>query len=283
MLVADACAQIDTAVPSSTPSKKEVKQPTSFFETFESKDWVSFGAAITALVFSTITLYLKLNETNQALRKQLTDVLQKLADLNTEISKFRSLVKKEEYPSNYGSLINDQRQFLVRQAAFIVKRIEKLASPFEYLLIAGAFDDINEIEEADRFFKIASKTKQPFQHGIAIRGYARFQFHLGKQAEARRNFQKAINSFLGETDRHKTYLGDTYERWATLEQEWSNEDEAQKLLKLALAAYQSLRNPSRSRGEVNRIESKLKDTTPEAEGPDAKAEKSPQETKSTNH
>jgi hypothetical protein len=256
VLLADACAQTETALPSSTASNKEGKQTTSFFKSFEPKDWLSFAASGAALVFSLLSFFQKRSETSQARRKQLTDVLQKLSDLSTEIAKFKSLEKKEGYPPNYPNLINDQRRFLVRQAAYISQSIRRLVSPYEYLVMAGAFDEINDVEEAERFYKIASKAKHSFDRGIAVRAYARFLFLQGNETDARQNFKNAV-SLVGETDRHKIYRGDTYERWAILEEEWSNADETKKLLKLALAEYGTLKHPNRRRVEVKRIEEKL--------------------------
>ena len=61
-----------------------------FFETFEPKDWVTLLASISALFFSIITYRQKIKETENAFRKQLTEILEKLSNLNTEISKYRS-------------------------------------------------------------------------------------------------------------------------------------------------------------------------------------------------
>jgi hypothetical protein len=150
VLLSDACAQTETALPSSTPSDREGKQTTrffkslelrttNFFNSLEPKDRVSFAASGSALVFSLLSFFQKRSETSQARRKQLTDVLQKLSDLNTERAKFKSLEKKEGYPPNYSNLIDDQRRFLVRQAAYISQNVRRFVSPYEYLVMAGAF------------------------------------------------------------------------------------------------------------------------------------------------
>jgi tetratricopeptide (TPR) repeat protein len=192
----------------------------SFFSNFEAKDWVTLGASLSAFIFALISYRQKASEASQARRKQLTDVLQKLSDLNTEMAKFRAA--KEGYPSNYIAFINDQRRFLLRQAAYISRSIGRLVSPYEYLLIATASDDLNYVEEAERYFKLATGAKYSIDRAIAVRGYARFLFRQGNPEEARKNFKQALDSFTGETDRHKFYRGETYERWATEEREWSN-------------------------------------------------------------
>lgn len=64
------------------------------FESFEAKDWITLFASISALIFSLLTFRQKAVEGGAALRKQLTDFLEKLSSLNTEISKYRTSQKK---------------------------------------------------------------------------------------------------------------------------------------------------------------------------------------------
>src|SRR5262249_34860779 len=145
-------------------------------------------------------------ETKLALRRQLNDILQKLTDLNTETSKYRALVntpRGAEYPPNYLSLVNDQRRFLVRQAAFIVQRVSRMVSPYEYLVIAGAFDGIDDTYEAEAFFEQAvRKAANRIERGIAIRARGRYFFARGHLPEAREQYRAAIEVFNGTSDYH---------------------------------------------------------------------------------
>src|SRR5258708_35371352 len=84
--------------------------------TFQTRDWITLVASLGALILPVLTLCQKSGESRLALRKQLTDLLEKLTELNTEVAKFRT--KRDDYPANYIPLLNDQRRFLVRQAAF---------------------------------------------------------------------------------------------------------------------------------------------------------------------
>lgn len=251
-LLGHAPAQVETTSATASPNK-QARQEKESVTSFGGKDWAALVVSVLALTVSALSFFQKIGETSQTRRKQLTDVLQKLSDLNTEIEKFRSLKDKKDYPVNYTGLIDDQRRFLVRQAAYISRAIKGLVSPYEYLVMAGVFDGINDLDEAERFFKIASTAKHAFDRGVALRGYARFLFLLARQAEARDLFQKSIDSFNGETDRHKGYRGVTYERWAILESEWSHLDEAAKRFTSALAEFQSISNPLRRESEVARL------------------------------
>src|SRR4051812_5995225 len=98
-----------------------------FFSTLQSKDWITLLASVSALIFSLLTFRQKKGEGQLALRKQLTELLEKLSELNTEISKYRSAQSKQnDYPANYVALMNDQRRLLVRQADFMSSKIPKL-------------------------------------------------------------------------------------------------------------------------------------------------------------
>ena len=233
-----------------------------FFAAFQPKDWATLLISTFALVFSILSFRQKAGEGRLALRKQLTDLLEKLTELNTEVSKFRYLrEKKDEYPPNYIGLLNDQRRFIVRQAAFVASKIRNFVSPYEYLVIAGGFDSIDDTYQAESFYQLASKTDDLLDRGIAIRGYARYLFNRGRIEEAREHYSGAVECFKGESDHLRFSRGETYERWAGQEREWENKTEANSLLERAIAEYKSLTNPARQTREVERITTLL--PTPE--------------------
>jgi tetratricopeptide (TPR) repeat protein len=230
-----------------------------FFSTLQPKDWTTLVVSTFALVFSIFSLRQKAGEARLARREQLTDLLQKLSELNTEVSTYRALreAKKDEYPPNYVGLINDQRRFLVRQAAFVAAKIKRLVSPYEYLIIAGGFDSIDDTYQAEYFYQLASKTKDQIDRGIAIRGYGRYLFNRGRTEEARQYYSRALEAFKGDSDHLRHARGDTYERWAAHEREWGHPTEGDSLLEHAIAEYTTLTNPSRKSYETARVTKEL--------------------------
>src|ERR1700722_5170643 len=103
------------------------------YDQLEPKDRVTVSIGTVALVFSALSFIIaiasfrqKTREGRYALRKQLTDTVQKLLELNTEYSK--STLDESKYPRNYGSLINDQRRFHARQAELMTGQIRRLVS-----------------------------------------------------------------------------------------------------------------------------------------------------------
>src|SRR5262249_2086476 len=202
---------------------------TEFFTTLQPKDWLTLAASLSAFVVSILSFRQKSAESRLALRKQLTDLLEKLTDLNTEVAKFRA--NKKDYPPNYPGLLNDQRRFLARQAVFIAGQIAQLVSPYEYLVLAGSFDDINDWSQSEHYFHLAIATaSNPLDRGIAIGGYGRYLYGHGRVDDARKQYSSAIQCFQGDSDRIRVFRADTYERWAGHEREWSGPAEANRYL-----------------------------------------------------
>ena len=233
-----------------------------FVKSLDAKDWITLIASISALIFSILSYRQKSNEGKLALRKQLTDLLEKLTELNIEAAKFR--LKESEYPGNYSGLLNDKRRFLVRQANFLINSISDLVSPYEYLLVAGAYDEINDTFQAEMYYRRAIDSSiEPIDKGIAVRGYARYLFQQGPtgQDQARIQYNAVVELFSQKNDRHKIYLADSYIRWGNQEREWKNFPAALDLFEKAVSAYSSLSNPGRRNIEL----AKARDLVQEAE------------------
>jgi len=130
------------------------------YDQLEPKDRVTVSIGTVALALSALSFVIaiasfrqKTREGRYALRKQLTDTIQKPLELNTEYS--RSTLDESKYPRNFGSLINDQRRFHARQAELMTGQIRRLVSKWELMLIGGAYNDIGDYEKADLMFRKA--------------------------------------------------------------------------------------------------------------------------------
>jgi hypothetical protein len=152
-----------------------------FIAKMEPKDWLTLTLSSAALFITLRSYFQKVNENRHTLRKQLTEVLEKLTDLNTEREKFRSLANQEGYPKNYPGLLNDQRRFFVRQAGYLAEQIPALVSPYECLVIAGAFADIEQVDPAEQWFqKACVDQSSAIDRAIAVRACGRFLFNTGQ-------------------------------------------------------------------------------------------------------
>lgn len=222
---------------------------TSTFAGFERRDWLTLFASSAALSISLLTFVQRSRAGHMALRKQLTDLLQKLTDLTLQADTYRALEGKprfEEFPRNYLTLLNDQRRFLVRQAEFIAREIGALVSPYEYLLIAGAFTAVDDATQAERYYrKAVASAGTPLDRGIALRQHAHFLGRHGRTDEARAQYARAIAAVSGDTDDSRIYRTRTYARWARAAAEWGEPQEAETNLTAAQAACDSIVNTRR--------------------------------------
>ena len=154
--------------------------------------------------------------------------------------------------------MNDQRRLLVRQADFIALKIPSLIANYEYLIIAGAFDGIDETDLAHKYFKLATATGDSSEKGVMVRAYARFLFHEGDFDKARQLYSDCLYYFAKTSDRNTSYRFDTYIRWAQMENEWGNLTNEKDLLEKALKEIDLMKNPRRKEQELNRVVSLLK-------------------------
>ena len=220
-----------------------------------SKDVLTLVVSFCALGLSIQGYFQRRAENAISLRKQLTEMLEKITDLNTEVAKFRSLKDKEGYPANYPGVLNDQRRFFARQAAYLAARIETMTSPYEYLLIAAALNDVEAVDQAEEYFKKALGMKNtPMEDARIARAYAQFLFSQGRAEEGRNQFSKLEAKMHGLSDVEIAFRANTYERWASAEYDFMRTDQALALLRQAAEIYAKFHHPVRREREVARVE-----------------------------
>jgi hypothetical protein len=230
---------------------------------------VTIVISIIALSVSVLTAYFnsrqKKFETQRTLRNQLTEVLGKIATLNLELAK---IPQEGQSASGLtagmrGHLV-DQKRLLVRQANYITDQIPELVNPFEYLIIAGGFVDIDDTYQAEEFFRkaIVQAGSEQVNLGIVTRNFARFLFSQGETERAREQYSVALGVFSGESDISKFYRGDTYLRWGSQELDWSYRENANQLFECARAEFDSQRNPISKRRNLQHLSSLINSTTP---------------------
>jgi len=243
-------APAPTTAPQSTPTPSNMTVPTSTATTgsgekpFETKDYVTLFSALTALIFSSLSLFQKRRETTASERKQLSEILSKLVDLNLQVATFNANALASGMPPNTPGILGDHRRFLVRQAAFLSQEPGLRVSSYEFLIIAWAFDEIDDYEQAEAFFLKAAQTNSDWMSpGLALRSYARFLYKQGDIEKARKQYEASVTAFGTRHDRARYYRGDTYARWAM--QELSSDiPHAQLLFDKGEAEFNAERNTS---------------------------------------
>lgn len=234
--------------------------PVPALQDLQPKDWITLIASLSAFTFSALSYWQRSGDSKIGIRKQLTDTIQRLTDINTSVAKYHALSKAKrdlEFPPNYVRLLNDQRRFLVRQAEFLSRRIRPLVSPFECLLIASAFDEIDDTIRAEEFFRRACDAADAIDRGIALRGHGQYLLARGRTDEGNGKFEASLQSFAGDSDHLRIYRAQTCERWAVQARGYGDDAVCERLLMRAVAEYAKLDHASRRDHEVDRVEKRL--------------------------
>jgi tetratricopeptide (TPR) repeat protein len=229
-------------------------------ESLGKKDVITICVSVIALSFSIISTYIALRqkryETERTLRNQLTDVLAKITALSLENAKIpQEGASASGLTAGMRGHLRDQQRFLVWQAKYVIDQISPLASPFEYLLVAGTFESIDDVYQAKEFFRkgIEHSADDEMNRGIITRGFARFLFNQGEHGRAREQYMAAVENFSGDSDIMREYRGDTYLRWATQEFEWSYPDNAETYFNEAKLIFESKTNPIAKQRSIARL------------------------------
>lgn len=198
-----------------------------------------------ALIVAALGYFQRSVETHIAKRKQLSDALLGLTQVNLELEKSRAASDALRTFSPIVGILNDQRRNLVRQAAFLIDRLPSDVSTPEFLTLAWAFNGIDDAFEAERsFIRAVAAASDDINRCIALRSYARFIFAESDFEGGRGLYRRAVAVVSSPTDRQRHYYGETLERWAVQEVEWGDPKRAAELLAEAVEKYDSISNPT---------------------------------------
>src|SRR5262249_17341163 len=219
------------------------------------RDYIATSAATIVFIIGIFTFTQKRTEFKSTLRKQLTEYIAKIHDLNVEQGKSRAPNKKGDYPPDFNRLIMDQKRFVARQMDYLANKIPNMVTPYEWMVIATSLDDIGDLDQAEKYFKNAflSHSRNDFEKIILARQYASFLFRNSRIEDGRRLFSFAVNLITGNVPRHIIYRADTFERWARAEADFGDRKAVSALLDLAQTAYARLRNSSEKDRFISQI------------------------------
>lgn len=226
-----------------------------FFATFQAKDWLTLIGTVVALLFSLLTYFQKRSESIWSNRKQLSEEVARLTELNIELAKFRASPEESKLPQNYPILLNDQRRYLVRHAVDLANQIGASVSTHEHLTIAWALDLVDDVASAKIHFERAiNKRTDYIENGLAHRSYARFLEKEGEGPLAEKEYAAALKAFSGaENDRARFYRGDTYERRALEARDRGDQLRATEFFEKAREYYQLLTDQANRKRRLDRL------------------------------
>ena len=199
----------------------------------------SFIVSLSALAISIISLIIsilqKTKETDRTIRKNLSDTLESVAKINIEVAKLKQDVLVFDSDDGIGlrRVYNSQRRILIAHADFLVTKYYILATEIDCNLLAGAYQNIGDYEKAEIYWaKTIKKSKSNPIKLMNLRGYARFLFFQGKFQLGRSKFDEALKLDLPDTDVYRREISDTYFLWASVEKEFNNYSEVERLISL---------------------------------------------------
>jgi tetratricopeptide (TPR) repeat protein len=219
----------------------------------ETKDLFSLSLSATALVLSLaatlITLWQKKFETERTLRHQLTDAIGKLNEAFGDSSKLEqenANSLNEPTVTNLRSFYNGQKIFYAHQAIYLIEQIPDLVSDAEYNSVARAFLDVDDDENAVKYYRRAIDVATTnLYRAINLRGLGRTLIRMNMTSEGRESFEKSLALVAGQSDSDLWFQAETLQRWAQIEAAASELEMAQRLFQQAEDRYRSIRFPAR--------------------------------------
>ena len=203
-------------------------------------------ALIVSIISFVVTLLQKKGETERGLRLELSNVLEKLSDIEVVMAQDGPGHLGGDLPAQSNRTIRGvktiQRRYLTSKADFIVKRVPAaLVTDGELLVLALAYAAIDDFSKAEEYWRKCIDTAvTPLHKAVNLRMFARFCFFVKSAEEGRRQFASAVELASDATDASKYSKGTTYEVWAAAEAQAGFHDEAENKLKIAKVIFESI-------------------------------------------
>ena len=209
----------------------------------DTKDIILIILSSSAFCFSIASFILtfrqRSGEGKRATRKELTDVIAAMANVNLAFAKLELDYpgSTEEKIVRFRRTYNAQRRYLADHGEFLASQIEDLVTDIDYLGLAGAFEASSNFEKAEKFYVLAvSKSPNNVLRMINLRTEALFRFRQGSAAYGRELFDKAVKLSLPDTDSIRQSVADTYLMWARAEKSAGFQEESERIRGMAKGA-----------------------------------------------
>ncbi len=215
----------------------------SFFSSMSTKDIISLVLSSAAFVISLISLRQKRFETERAIRRELSDAIDKLNKINIETAKLweDGLTPAEQ---NLIAVYGQQGVSITRQALYLAEQIPKRVSDVEYGTLAQALLNLGNLAQAEGYYvKSVEQSPDEFAKALNKRVYAYFLFSIGKVERGRQTFQECLAPFDSPGDYNLYAKGGTYLRWAMAEAIFTLPKAGEKLFEAAWDAFNHISIP----------------------------------------
>jgi len=215
----------------------------------------AFILSLGAFIF---TVFMQSKERTRNIRQTLSSSLSELAGINVAVSQ---LIKDEKESSPQLARIiknyNSQRGTMVSAADFLINQNDKFITGADYQLMAMTYDDLEDIPKAEEYWlKAIDHAAGPPQQHIFQRDYATFLFNNNQDKKGREFFERSLRVQLSNTDDEHRYLADTYVTWASLERNFGNDQEFERLVTEAYSECKKIKH-RRKNAEMCRLVDEL--------------------------
>jgi len=187
----------------------------------ELKDFVTISISALAFILSAIATFISTirgrYEEQRAIRNQLSETLNRIANTNIENAKLYhdTATKDPAYYQQLSAMMNQQQASLLNQAMYLADQIPKLVTAVEMNTIAVANFNAGDVIMAEKYYRKAIEVSpNNYYRALAIRSYAGFLYTQRQFEEGRNQFQQSIKLISGGDNLSRYTNGYTYQMWA---------------------------------------------------------------------
>ena len=192
------------------------------------KEYLPLLFSMLAITISLITNMFDRTKHKRALRKELTDIIEKLTKLDFEshnlIFGYKEKSEEAEFSKKLAidKNLNTQRRYLVNHAEYLAGKIPRSITSSDFQIIASSYASIGDLDKAKEFYiKALSKKASDSSIQIAKRGYGRVLYRLGEIHEGASVYRNSVNSCLKEP-KYMHQLFTTLTHWGNAELQYSD-------------------------------------------------------------
>ncbi|WP_132055688.1 hypothetical protein [Pseudocnuella soli] len=219
----------------------------------------AIGIVLT-IIFGIYTVRQKRRDRLITIRNKLTDILEKLANLNMDNAKYQVSKAKDQLPDNYNGLLSDYRRVYVTHASNFVSQLpNSMTYSHELSLIAQAFSSIDDLGNAELYFdKSRQRADNVVDQILSERNYARFLFTKVDKKAGEELYDEIFKTHKGESDMVLFYLGETYKRWAAAYLTYGENVLHNDKLQLARLQFDKMKNTHLKVNHIRQIDTMLR-------------------------
>ncbi len=194
----------------------------------ELKDIVTISVSGLAVILSLIAFVVSYvrgqREQLRAIRQQLTETTDKIAETQLEFARLASGEAKDNVAmqQQIDSILSQRMLALLNQAVYLTNRAPAVVTEVDYNTIAVLSANNGDFVLADDHFRKAIQScHNDFSRSSAMRSYGSFLFNQRRFEEGRNTFREAVTLIRGADNSARIQKGFIYAAWS-----WSEMNDA---------------------------------------------------------